>query len=208
MIFDENSLIRLREAVKMRISEKRYQHTLGVEDMARHLGSIIIPERVDELSATALLHDIAKELSYEEQLDLLKSSDALYDEEDLETKPALHSFAAIPVIKRDFPDYATEDILSAVANHTLGKHGMSVFDEIIYISDYAEAGRTYPSCQSVRKYLLEHLSSDKSYSDNVRALHVALLSSIDSTIDSLTRRNEKINSKTYLTKSYLEHLIH
>jgi predicted HD superfamily hydrolase involved in NAD metabolism len=208
MIFEESSLAKLREAMKMRLSEKRYKHTLGVEDMARYLGSIIIPKRVDELCAAALLHDIAKELSYEELLDLLKSGEALYSEEDLKTKPALHSIAAIPVIKRDFTEYATKDILSAVENHTLGNEGMSVFDEIIYISDYAEAGRTYPTCQSVRKYLLDNISHEKALSDNLKALHIALLSSIESTIDSLARRNEEINKRTFSTKCYLEHLIH
>ena len=208
MIFEENSLTDLRAAVKTAISEKRYLHTVGVEDMAKHLGSAIIPERVNELRAAALLHDIAKELSHDEQVCLVKSSDILYTEEDIETKPALHSIAAIPVIKRDFPEYATEDILSAVANHTLGNDGMSVFDEIIYISDYAEAGRTYPTCQAVRKYLLENVSPDKAYQDNVNVLHTALLLSIEHTVESLKIRNENINSKTFLTKRYLEHLIH
>ena len=207
MIFDESSIVKLREAIKSRLSEKRYLHTVGVEDMARYLGAAILPERLDELRVAALLHDVAKELAYEEQLKLLKTSEIRCTEEDLQTKPALHSIAAIPVIKRDFPEYATKDILSAVANHTLGKDGMSVFDEIIYISDYAEAGRTYPACQSVRKYLLENVSPDNTYSVNVKALHVASLSSIESTIDSLTKRNEEINSKTFLTKGYLEHLI-
>ena len=208
MIFEENSLTELRTVVKTVLTEKRYLHTIGVEDMASYLGSAIIPERVNELRAAALLHDVAKELSYDEQVSLVKSSDVLYTKEDIETKPALHSIAAIPVIKRDFPEYATENILSAVVNHTLGNDGMSVFDEIIYISDYAEAGRTYPTCQAVRKYLLDNVIFGKSYQDNVNALHTALLLSIEHTVESLKRRNEKINSKTFLTKRYLEHLIH
>ena len=64
MIFEESSLAKLREAMKMRLSEKRYKHTLGVEDMAKYLGSIIIPKKVDELRAAALLHDIDNEMSY------------------------------------------------------------------------------------------------------------------------------------------------
>ena len=176
--------------------------------MAIYLGSVILPTKVNELRAAALLHDIAKELSYEEQVGLVNSSDVMHTEEDIQTKPALHSIAALPVIKRDFPEYATDDILSAVANHTLGNDGMSVFDEIIYIADYAEAGRTYPTCQAVRRYLLDNVIFGKSYQDNVNALHTALLLSIEHTVESLKRRNEKINSKTFLTKRYLEHLIH
>ena len=207
MIFDENSITKLRAAVKTALSEKRYTHTVGVEDMAIYLGSVILPTKVNELRAAALLHDIAKELSYEEQVGLVNSSDVMHTEEDIQTKPALHSIAALPVIKRDFPEYATDDILSAVANHTLGNDGMSVFDEIIYIADYAEAGRTYPTCQAVRRYLLDNVISGKSYQDNVNALHTALLLSIEHTVESLKKRNEKINSKTFLTKSYLDNLL-
>ena len=208
MIFDENSIDKLREDVKTRISAKRYLHTLGVEEMAEHLGGILMPEKLSELRVAALLHDIAKEIPYDEQVLLLRSSDLMYTEEDIATIPAIHSIAAVPVIIRDFPEYATDDVLSAVANHTLGSVGMSVFDEIICISDYAEAGRTYPTCQAVRTYLLENISLNSSYEDNVKSLHIATLSSIDSTISSLEKRGERIHSKTFSTKTYLENLIH
>lgn len=207
MIFDENALTKLRSAVKDVLTEKRYIHTVGVGNMASYLGSVIMPSKVNELRAAALLHDVAKELSYDEHVSLVTSSDMGYTDEDLKTKPALHSIAALPVIKRDFPEYATNDVLSAVANHTLGNDGMSLFDEIIYISDYAEEGRTYPACCEVREYLLKNVNIDNNYEDNVKALHIASLSSIEHTIESLTKRNEKINSKTFLTKSYLERLL-
>ena len=208
MIFDENSIDKLRESVRSRISAKRYQHTLGVEEMARCLGSVLMPEKLSELRVAALLHDIAKEIDYNEQVDLVKSSDLLYTDEDLAAAPAVHSIAAVPVIIRDFPEYATDDVLSAVANHTLGNVGMSVFDEIIYISDYTEAGRTYPACKAVRAYLLDNISAKNSYTDNVKYLHKGILTSIESTVNSLEQRREWIHSRTYLTKTYLENLIH
>ena len=207
MIFDENSINSLRSAVKSMLSEKRYVHTLGVEDMARHLGMIIIPDRIDEICVAALLHDIAKEIPHDEQIALLSSSDVAYTDEDIATKAVIHSFAALPVINNTFPEFATDDVLSAVANHTLGNDNMSVIDEIIYISDYAEAGRTYQTCKEVREYLLENITADKLYEDNLCALHKALLTSVEATIVSLEKRGEKINSRTYLTKDYLQRQI-
>ena len=107
------------------------------------------------------IFDIAKEIPFNEQLELLKDSGVDCTEEDISTKPALHSFAAVPYISRYFAEYATPGVTSAVCNHTLGSYGMSLFDEIIYISDYAESGRTYFTCIEVNKFLLENISKDK-----------------------------------------------
>ena len=207
MIFNEDKIIHLRNAVKAKLSEKRYLHTLGVEQMAKHIGAIIMPDRVDELSVAALLHDVAKELAYDEQIALTKASGLDYTEEDLLTKPALHSFAAISVIKGDFSEYATADVLSAVANHTFGNAEMSLFDEIIFISDYAEQGRTYPSCVAVREYLINNLSLENNHKYNVNVLHQASLDATNSTVSSLQERGNLINSRTLKAKSFLEGLV-
>ena len=207
MIFKSEMIEQLRLSVKSRLSDKRYTHTLGVEEMARHLGSIILPEKVEELCVAALLHDVTKELSYEQQICLLESSDVEYTKEDLDTKPAIHSISAVPFIQKEYSEYATLDVLSAVSNHTLGKENMSVFDEIIFISDYTETGRTYPSCIDARNHLLRNIKVGKECKDNIVFLYRASLMAIDSTIDSLRRRGEKIHSRTYLTKAFLEGLI-
>lgn len=204
MIFDDNTLSSLRHEIKQRLSEKRYKHTLGVEKMARALGEILIPDKIDELSAAALLHDIAKEMTCEDHLRLISESFISYSEDDLATRPALHSFSAAPLIQRDFPEYATKDVLSAVTNHTLGAPNMSVFDEIIFISDYAEEGRSYYCCIEVHRYLLDNLSPGKSYDENIKILHKASLKAVRSTIASLSARKEKINARTMLTEKYLE----
>ena len=200
MIFNDEMIDKLRLLIKRRLSEKRYNHTLGVEKMAICIGNTFLPQKVDELRVSALLHDVAKELTYEQQLKLLEMSDIEYTQEDLDTKPALHSISAIPLVKREYSEYVTSDILSAISNHTLGNENMSVFDEIIFISDYIEVGRTYPSCIEVREYLLESIDVKNRFDDNLKFLHTAVLMAINFTIDALNKRGEKIHSKTYLTK--------
>ena len=207
MIFSDNSISSLRNAIKQRLSEKRYLHTLGVEKLAKHLGSVLLPDKVDELSVAALLHDVAKEMTYEEHVRLLENSDVQYTDEDLKVKPALHSIAAVPLIISEFKEYATSDVCSAVTNHTVGAPNMSLFDEIIFISDYAEEGRTYRTCIEVREYLLDSIRKENSVEENINALHTASLKSIISTVDSISKRKETINSRTLTTKSYLESVI-
>lgn len=207
MIFDDASIDSLRELVRGRMSEKRYLHTLGVENMSKRLGEILLPDKVSELTVAALLHDVAKELSYDEHLELLRRGEVEFTEEDLSVKPALHSIAAVPLILRDFTDFATSDVCSAVFNHTFGAPGMSIFDEIIFISDYAEEGRTYRTCIELREYLLENVKKENSKEDNLLALHTASLRSIEATVRSLTNRNEQINTRTLKTKEYFYNIL-
>ena len=208
MRFDNDAIARLSALVKERMSAKRYLHTLGVEKMARHLGEILIPDKVDELRVAALLHDVAKEMSFEDHLAILQGSTVEYTNDDLEVKPALHSIAAVPLIMREFYEFATDDVCSAVANHTLGAPGMSIFDEIVFISDYAEEGRTYHTCIEVREHLLEGIKKENNHEDNIRALHEASYRSTVYTVDALTLRKEKINTRTISTKKYLEEIIY
>lgn len=199
----EESFDKLREMLKSRMSEKRYTHTLGVESMAVKLGNIFLPGRVGELRVAALLHDVAKELSKEEQVLLIKEYGVKASDEDLMTVPALHSFAAVAVIQRDFADYAAHDVLSAVENHTLGDPGMSLFDKVIYISDYIEEGRTHESCAKVREQLMSELQVAESDFGRVRALNRAIIASIDFTIQNLLSRGCNVNSRTLITKNAL-----
>jgi predicted HD superfamily hydrolase involved in NAD metabolism len=197
----------LRLEVGKRLSPKRFIHTLGVAKTAALIGEKIMPEDVNELRAAALLHDISKEYSAAEHFDLIKRQKLSFTDED-EKIPALwHSITAPSVVSSDFPEFATKDIMSAVYNHTVGTPKMSVFDEIIFISDYAEEGRTYKSCIEVHEHLIKNVSKENKYEDNLSALHAASYKAILSTIFSLSSRSEKINGRTFLTKEYFEGLI-
>ena len=197
-----NALDELRARISRLMGKARYEHTLGVERMAQQLGEVFLPDKIEELRAAALLHDVAKELPYEDQIALISEYGISVSDEDLTTPPALHSFAACAVIKRDFPNYSTAEIISAVYNHTLGDPDMSLFDKLIYISDYIEEGRQYQESARVRSYLLSSLTNSTN-EEKVSFLNNAILMSIDNTIERLSALGKPINSKTLLTKSAL-----
>lgn len=194
----------LREAVRARISESRFMHTEGVVRAAKRLAAELIPERIDEIAAAAYLHDIAKELSCEELIALSKKHGYEPSEDDISSPQVLHAFASPSVITEAFPEYATEDILSAVFKHTTGDKTMSIFDEIVFIADYIEDGRKYPSCISVREVLYEELSKAKSLAEKEAALHKAALSSIRYTLESLEKRGKTVNVKTLAAQKHLK----
>jgi len=202
LIFTERQIDILRKRVEGSMSKKRFLHTVGVEKCAKGLGEIFIPDSVNELRAAALLHDIAKEIPKEDQIALLKESGVPLSNEDFSTEGVIHSFCAPLIIKRDFSEYASANILSAVFNHTVGEPDMSIFDKIIFISDYAEEGRTYPSCKRVREFLFFGLDS-LSESERMVRLDEAVLMSIDGALEALTRMGAEINSRMYETRKSL-----
>ena len=71
--------------VKARLSEKRFEHTLGVCDMAEHICSYCLPEDREEVFFAALLHDIAKELTECELKDILAKEGITLTEDEKNT---------------------------------------------------------------------------------------------------------------------------
>ena len=196
----------LRDKVRLRMGAKRFDHTLGVEETVKILGEVFLPDKTSELRAAALLHDITKEVPSDIQRSLLSNVNDLTDE-DLRVAEAYHSFTAPIIIENDFSDYATEQILSAVKNHTLASPDMDLFSLIVFIADYIEPNREYEHCQFVRDYLLTRISLNYLYKHNYEALIVACVMVIDFTADFLAKRNKTIHSKTLMTKNYLLSLI-
>ncbi len=202
MMFSKESLGKLRAEIQKRLSEKRFLHTLSVADMALRLGECCLPDKSDMLYAAGLLHDVTKELTYSEQLGIIKDFGIELDGEDIASVGVIHSFTAPAVIKRDFPEFATDEILSAVFKHTVGSPLMSVFDEIIFLADFIEEGRSYDASIRVRAYVFDSMSRGD-INNNLRVLHTACVDEIDSTLIHLIKNKKQINSKNILTRNAL-----
>ena len=134
----------------------RLKHVLGVRDTAKELG-IIHNADLSKLELAALLHDITKYYSEEENINIIKkhyknSAEVLKEF----NKHILHAFSA-KIIAKDVYNITDSDILSAIENHTIGKTDMNIYEKIIFISDYIEPNRTYESCMKVRTIAFENL---------------------------------------------------
>jgi predicted HD superfamily hydrolase involved in NAD metabolism len=201
VIFTEQQFSSLKNEVSTLMSEKRFRHTVRVSAAAEKLARYCAPELVAEAKIAALLHDVTKELPHEEQLKLLREGEVVLDAEDYESPAVLHSFTAPVFIKRRFPEWASPIVLGAVKNHTVGSPDMSVFDEIVFLSDYIEDGRTYDSCAKVRWFVWSSMADD--IDNNLKILHKACVSAIDNTIFTLISRKKTINTKNILTRNAL-----
>lgn len=202
MTFSEKDIDLLKKQVETWLSPKRFLHTLGVARAALKLAEYCLPDFMRETEAAALLHDISKEYTIEEQYQLINEFDIPIEKSDYESPQILHSFTAPAVIKKDFPKFATDRILSAVFNHTIGSPDMTVFDEIIFLADYIEENRTYDSCISVRNYVFNNMT-DRDYESNIKVLHNACIKAIDYTVSNLSESKRLINFKNILTRNAL-----
>lgn len=207
MIYSDSDLNTLRQSVSRLLSKKRFMHTLGVEKSALELGSYFLPECISELRAAALLHDIAKELSEDQINDLISLFNFTFNDNEIIVPEAHHSFIAPLVIKRDFPTYATDSILSSVYSHTICSSVFDTFDLIIFISDFVEDGRIYESCIKTRQYLFDNLSLENSYEENLKILYTACILSIDYTEKLLKTRGKTLHPITEIAKKKLISLI-
>ena len=138
----------LRETVRSRMSEKRFAHTVGCEKMAVKLAEIYGgDERIVRISA--LLHDITKELSLPQQLNLCEKWSIIHDYDSDNIDAVIHADTAAEVAKHEFG--FGNSVYSAVKKHTVGSTCMSLEDKIVFVADACEETRTYPEAEKVRK---------------------------------------------------------
>ena len=133
---DKNQILNI---VKQNTSESRFEHTLRVADLATKLAHHYKVD-ADKTWLAAVLHDLEKNISLEENDDLVN----LYglNKKYLGNKNLSHSKLAAAV-SRDKLGIDDEDILNAIAFHTTGRSDMSMLEKIIFVADTCEEGRTY-----------------------------------------------------------------
>lgn len=142
-----------REYLKNNLSTKRYEHCLRTEKMAKKLCEL---HNIDSCAILAsLLHDIAKELSLDEMVELLDKNE-LAEAKGMISKSILHGFAGAKLAKKVF-NIEDERILNAIKYHTIGKNNMTDIEKVVYISDAIEEGRNYEKVNEIREKVFESL---------------------------------------------------
>ena len=202
----EIQLKKLRQDVASVLSEKRMKHVLAVEDMALRLGRLYFRDDVTIclLRASALLHDVTKEISDEEQLSLLEKYSVKPLPEELDSMPTIHALTAALVIPDRFPEFADERLISAVRYHTTGREGMSTFEKILFLADYIDDTRTYPSCVDLRNEFFSSKPEEMNEDERIRHLDRAALKSIDNTLFYLRSKERIIHPLTLKAQADLK----
>jgi nicotinate-nucleotide adenylyltransferase len=169
-----------KEQLELRLSPKRYKHTLGTvieaEKLAKHYGA-----DVEKARWAALLHDCAKEFSAGKKRILCNLWGIPLDDILLAHIDITHGLLGAESAKRDFL-VTDEDILQAIRYHTVGHAKLTILDKIIMLADYIEPFREdYIPLAEMRKL---------AYTD----INKALILGMKSTNDEIKQRGHSVHS--------------
>jgi nicotinate-nucleotide adenylyltransferase len=207
MQIGENVLCELRSAVKERVDEKRYAHTLAVEKKTVEIASVFVPDKVSKLRAAAILHDITKNLTTEEHIALCEKFG--YPLKPFTAPPILHSITAPLVIVGElagaYPVLNDPEILCAVRWHATGHSGMTTTESVVYLADYIEDTREYDQCRELREYYASGIGGDLGM--NYLHLYKTMVISFDYTIGNLIGKKKTIDPDTVEARNYFLSLI-
>jgi len=191
----------LRKKVTESLGEYRANHVLSTEKEAARLATIYIPDKEYDVRISALLHDITKEYNTEMQLQTFSDFGIIIDSVTLQSPKVFHSLSAPLIIERDFPEYATEEILSAIRKHTAGSANMSIFDCMIYLADYIEPTRKFSDCETLREYFWSGIASCRSEKEKLLHLYKTMVLSFDFTINNLIGEHSVIAPDTFSARN-------
>ena len=158
------------------IEEKRFLHSIGVAVTAYRM-AIRYGEDPKLAYFAGLLHDIAKRMPLDKQLDLCKKIELHPDE--VAYPKMLHAPAGAGFVKKKY-HIKDKKLLSGIRYHTMGHRDMTTFDKLIYMADYIEPCRDFSGVEALREATFSNLDT-------------AIIKGIDTTILSLVEEHLKIS---------------
>lgn len=138
-----------KELIKNKLNEKRYYHSLFVADEARRL-ALKYGADADKMYLAGLLHDVTKNTSDNEQLQLFKKFGIILTAVENASPQIWHAMSGALFVKYELK-IDDEDIISAIRYHTTGKSGMTLSQKIVYLADLTSADRSYPDVEDIRR---------------------------------------------------------
>ena len=193
----------LRASLSVKMSPKRYRHTCEVEKMAVRLGELYLPEKIALLRGAALLHDLTKELKWEQHEEILREHGISLTEEDFLTQKTLHARTAALLIPEQYPAFATEELILCVRYHTTGRAGMSLAEKLIYLADYIDLSRSFEDCVRLREIFFGAAPSEMAYDERLSHLRDTLILSLDMTVSALVAEGKIVSAETFAARNEL-----
>ena len=130
---------KLRKELVKELKPDRYDHTLGVAYTSASL-AMVHGANVDKALIAGFLHDCAKCLSHEEQLNICEKNNIEITDVERRNHSLLHAKAGMYIASTKY-EVRDPEILNAIRYHTTGKEDMSLLEKIVYIADFIEPNR-------------------------------------------------------------------
>lgn len=183
----------IKRKVKAALDKERYQHTLGVAYTASAIAMRYAVD-FDKAFLAGIVHDCAKNIPNDEKYSMCKK----YKVDLTETEknvPALVHAKLGAYLAESLYGIKDQEILNAVRYHTTGRPGMSLYEKIIFVSDYIEPGRnSQPNLQEIRQMAFMDLD-------------IALLRILTDTINYLNHKSAVMDPMTMKTYEYYKNCV-
>lgn len=176
------------EKLEKMLDEKRFVHSKNVAKEAYKLAKHYNLD-FEKAYYAGLIHDCAKKLDSDTQLDLInKYNEYELMENELSYPKVIHALTGAIIAKREF-GICDNEILTAIRFHTLGNVSMSELDKVIYIADLISEDRLYKGVEILR---------DMAYNN----IDKAIIMSIDNTLEYL--ENKRVQPDVLKLREYLK----
>ena len=146
----------LREQARPYLKASRQPHVDGCRDEAVRLAKRWGWD-ADAAAEAAILHDITKKCSRDEQLLLCAKYAIMTDDAERENEKLLHAKTGAEIARYEFG--VPDEIYGAILWHTTGRADMTLLEQIIYIADYIEPTRDFDGVEELRRLAYEKLES-------------------------------------------------
>lgn len=208
---DEQIFPQIRAALPAIVGqEKRMRHILGVEAEAAALAKLFCAagllrdEEAQKLRLGALVHDITKTKTTEEQLALCREYGIAVDARLAHSPKLLHAYTAGPYAARRFGEALIDaDVQRAVRYHTTGRAGMDLLEKLLFLADYIEAGRTWPACVALRAEFWRPEIRNLDGAALSEHLDTVLIHALDRTLSELVEQEQLIDPDTVAARNAL-----
>lgn len=187
----EELLNKINEDIKKELSEKRYNHSVGVMKKAEELAKIHGVD-VNKAKLVGLAHDIGKELSSDDKLKYCSEHGIFVDDIERQNTGLLHTKIGADICKRRYG--FTQDMQDAIKYHATGNENMDTLAKVLMVADKVEDGRTYDD-EAHRQRLQEGRRLA------VENLDAALLYEIDASLVYTIKKGKLIHTDSILTRN-------
>lgn len=173
------------------VPASRIKHVLRVEQMAVDLAGLHNLDK-GQAAQAGLMHDLAKYFKPQVLLQMAQAAALPLDPVDELNPHLLHAEVGAIVAQQTF-DVQDPEVLAAIANHTLGKPGMSDLSCVVFLADSLEPGRG----NSQTLEALRQMSQNQ--------LHQAVWMTCDYTLKHLITTGRLIHPRAVATRNWFLH---
>lgn len=170
-----------KKIVKPQLTDKRYEHSIRVTDMAVELAQQYGAD-TKKAELAGILHDYAKFRPLEEMKTLIESDNNIKKDLIHYGEALWHAPVGAYLLQTE-AGMNDDDILSAVAYHTTAKANMTTLEKVIFLADYIEPGRAFPGVDDVRELAKKNLDA-------------AIAEALSNTIQFLLKQKQKVYPET------------